>query len=97
MKGVVVHIKTVKDSLVTARVANGADTFLLKLADARLVNGMFLNGDSVSVDYIDGRDDTLRALVISVLPKPVQYIDLNDDSAKSDTIVTSSRVSEVQE
>lgn len=97
MKGVVVHIKVLKDSLITARVANGSDTALLKLADARFVNGMFIKGDSVQVDYIEGRDDTLRALVISVIPKPVHYIDLNDSAEKSDTIVTRSEASEGQE
>ena len=97
MKGVVVNIKTIKDSLVTARVASGTDTCLFKLADARFVNGIFIYGDSVHIDYIEGRDDTLRALVISVLPKPVHYIDLNDSAEKSDTLVTSSDASDVQE
>jgi len=85
-KGVVTDLKTVKDSLVTAKVAVDGDTLLFKLADARFVNGMFIKDDSVQIDYIDGRGDTLRALVINVLPKAVQYIDLN--SAPSDTLVT---------
>ena len=85
-KGVVTDLKTVKDSLVTAKVAVDGDTLLFKLADARFVNGMFIKDDSVQIDYIDGRGDTLRALVINVLPKAVHYIDLN--SAPSDTLVT---------
>ena len=32
-------------------------------------NGLMLPGDSVIVDYIEGRGDTLRALVVTVLPK----------------------------
>ena len=78
-----------KDSLVSARVVVESDTLFFQLGDVRLVNGMFLKGDSVSIDYIEGRDDTLRAFVIAVLPKPVQYIDLNN-AEKSDTLVTRS-------
>lgn len=81
-KGVVVALKTIQDSLVTARVTVGSDTLLFKLADARFVNGMFIKDDSVSIDYIEGQGDTLRALVIAVLPKPIRYVE------KSDTLVT---------
>lgn len=81
-KGVVIELKTIQDSLVTARVTVGSDTLLFKLADARFVNGMFIKDDSVSIDYIEGQGDTLRALVIAVLPKPIRYVE------KSDTLVT---------
>lgn len=87
-KGVVTTLKTFKDSLVTANVVVNGDTLLFKLADARLVNGMFIKDDSVQIDYIEGRGDTLRALIITVLSKPVQYIDLND--TPSDTLATRS-------
>lgn len=81
-KGVVVALKTIQDSLVTARVTVGSDTLLFKLAEARFINGMFIKDDSVQIDYIEGQGDTLRALVIAVLPKPVHYVE------KSDTLVT---------
>ena len=42
---------------------------LFSIADARFQNGLMLPGDSVIVDYIEGRGDTLRALVVTVLPK----------------------------
>ena len=87
-KGVVTSIKVVEDSLATANIVVDGDTLLFKLADARLVNGMFLKGDSVTIDYIEGRGDTLRALVIAVLPKPVHYIDLNNQADQSDTLAT---------
>ena len=61
-KGVVTSIKVVEDSLATANIVVDGDTLLFKLADARFVNGMFLKGDSVTIDYIEGRGDTLRAL-----------------------------------
>ena len=85
-KGVVTSLKTVGDSLATARVVVDADTLLFKLADARFVNGMFIKDDSVQIDYIEGQGDTLRALVITVLSKQVNYIDLNGEA--SDTLVT---------
>lgn len=88
LKGVITDVQAIEDSLVTAKVLCESDTLLFKLADARFVNGMFLQGDSVTIDYIEGRGDTLRALVIAVLPKPVHYIDLNNEEDKSDTIVT---------
>lgn len=87
-KGVVSSIKVVEDSLATANIVVDGDTLLFKLADARFVNGMFLKGDSVTIDYIEGRGDTLRALVIAVLPKPVHYIDLNNQADQSDTLAT---------
>lgn len=85
-KGVVTALKTVKDSMVTAKVVVDGDTLLFKMADARFVNGMFIKDDSVQIDFIEGQGDTLRALVISVLPRAVQYIDLN--GTPSDTLVT---------
>ena len=88
-KGVVTSLVSHKDSLVSARVVVESDTLLFQLADVRLVNGMFLKGDSVSVDYVEDGEDTLHAFVIAVLPKPVQYIDLNSGE-KSDSLVTRS-------
>lgn len=85
-KGVVTDLKTVKDSLVTARVVVDSDTLLFKLADARFINGMFIKNDSVQIDFIEGQGDTLRALVITVLPRPVEYINLNGEA--TDTLVT---------
>ena len=87
MKGVVTQIWTVDDSLVSTRVAVGSDTLEFQLADARFINGMFINGDSVNVNYIEEDDDVLHAYVISVLPKPVRTVDLNGD-AESDTLIT---------
>lgn len=75
------------DSLVSVNVANGADTLLFHAEDARVINGMFINGDSVNINYIEGENDTLRAMVIAVLPKPIHAIDLNSD-VKSDTLLT---------
>ena len=87
MKGVVTYIWAVQDSLVSVNIASGSDTLLFHAEDARVVNGMFINGDSVTINYIEGEKDTLRAMVISVQPRPVRTIDLNSDE-KSDSLLT---------
>ena len=51
------------------------------------MNGMFINGDSVNINYIEGEKDTLRAMVITVLPRPIHTIDLNS-AEQSDTLLT---------
>ena len=50
----------------------------VKLTDAQFQNGIALVGDSVILDYIDGKDDTLRGLVVTVLPKPAHYFEPSD-------------------
>ena len=60
----------------------GDEEMTVTLLDARFQNGIFLQGDSVILDYIDGKDNTLRALVVTVLPKPAQYFE------PSDTLIT---------
>lgn len=93
MKGVVTYIWAEHDSLVSVNVANGSDTLLFHAEDARVVNGMFINGDSVNINYIEGEKDTLRAMVISVLPKPIRTIDLNVE--QSDTLLTRPQKSDI--
>ena len=87
MKGVVTYIWAEQDSLVSVNVANGSDTLLFHAEEARIVNGMFINGDSVNINYIEGEKDTLRAMVITVLPRPIHTIDLNS-AEQSDTLLT---------
>lgn len=73
------------DSLVAMRATDGADTLLFKLADAQYTNGIMLRGDSVTVHYIEGRGDTLRALVVNVKPRAPHYF---DPSEHGDTLLT---------
>lgn len=91
-KGLVADIEVVKDSLNSAKVLVDGDTVIFKMIDARFVNGMFMVGDSVTIHYIEGRNDTLRALVVGLLPKAPHYIDLN--AAKNDTLATAPIVKE---
>lgn len=52
------------------------------LGDARFQNGIAIQGDSVILDYIDGKENILRGLVVTVLPKPAQ------EFVPTDTVVT---------
>ena len=92
IKGQVVDIQTVKDTLTSAKLLIDGDTVVFKMADARFINGMFMYGDSVKISYIEGRKDTLRALIVSIIPKAPHYFDA--EAAKNDTLVTAPVVKE---
>ena len=90
VEGQVVGIQAVKDTLTSARILIDGDTVVFKMADARFINGMFMYGDSVKISYIEGRKDTLRALIVSILPKAPHYFDA--EAAKNDTLITAPAV-----
>ena len=81
VRGQVIHVDVHSDSingdLVRSMIlcANG-DTLLFQMADARYINGVMFKGDSVSVDYIEGKNDTLRALILNVLHGGSHIIEL---------------------
>ena len=85
-KGVVTDMKVRHDSLLRARILVDGDTLVFDMQDARIVGAMFVNGDSVKVNYIEGNGDTLRAFVVSVIAKPIHEITPN--VSVSDTIIT---------
>ena len=85
-KGVVTHIKIHKDSLMSARILVDGDTLVFDMQDARIVGNLFVKGDSVKVNYIEGEGDTLRAFVVAVIAKPINEI--TPSVAVSDTIIT---------
>jgi hypothetical protein len=91
VRGKVFSVHVVSDSVngdrVTAmRLLSGTDTLLFKMVDARYINGIMFANDSVSVDYIQGRGDTLRALIVNVLPGASHIIELGKPT--SDTLMT---------
>jgi hypothetical protein len=90
IKGEVVDFKADNDTLTSARILVDGDTVILKMTDARLINGMFLPRDSVKISYIEGRKDTLRALIVSIIPKAPHYFDA--EAAKNDTLITAPAV-----
>lgn len=85
-RGVVTELEFDSDTLLCTRIAVEGDTLLFKVNEARMVNGMFVKGDSVMINYIEGRNDTLRALVLSVLPKAPHVIEPAKES--NDSLVT---------
>ena len=92
VEGLVVDIKTVNDSLSSAKVLIDGDTVVFKMTDARFINGMIMYGDSVKISYIEGRNDTLRALIVNITPKAPHYFD--PEAAKNDTLITAPAVKE---
>ena len=55
----------------TVNVGENSDSMIFSLNDARIQQGVMMPGDSVIVDYVEGRNDTLRAVVVTLLPKIV--------------------------
>ena len=78
VKSVAIDNDTLKSMVLTVGDAENIVTLL----DARFQNGIALAGDSVIIDYIDGKENTLRALVVTVLPKPAH------EFVPSDTLIT---------
>ena len=78
VKSVAIDYDTLKSMVLTVGDAENIVTLL----DARFQNGIALAGDSVIIDYIDGKENTLRALVVTVLPKPAH------EFVPSDTLIT---------
>ena len=85
-RGVVKSMKIFHDSLKSMVISynEDGDTMLFSLKEARIQRGMMMIGDSVIVDYIDGKDDSLRALVVTTLSKPTRIIE--EGVAPSDSL-----------
>ncbi len=64
------------------------DSIVFKVDQARFNNGVMFLRDSVIVDYIDGKNDTARALVVTIIPKNGKVIDL--DTMKNHKLETTS-------
>ena len=62
------------------------DSIKFSVDQARFNNGVMYLRDSVIVDYIDGKNDTARALVVTVLPKNGKVLDL--DTMKNNKLKT---------
>ena len=75
-----------KDTLLNARILVDGDTLVFDMQEARIIGNLFVKGDSVKVNYIEGNGDTLRAFVVAVIAKPIHEI--TPSVAVSDTIIT---------
>ena len=94
-RGVVVGLELRPDSGFTLHVLAGTDSLLFKLDDAHFVNGSPIPGDSVIIDYIKGRRDTLRALVVTVHNnlKPSRIIELGKVDPNAELITAPDSIS----
>ena len=90
VRGQVKSVEITNDTLKSMVLAVDGQEKIVKLIDAQFQNGIALAGDSVILDYIDGRADSLRALVVTVLPKPAQYFE------PSDTLITKESSDSIQ-
>lgn len=84
----VYSINTHADTLIDFTAVHDGDTLHFDLANARFNNGIMLRGDSVIVDYIDGKHDMERALVVTVIPRKSNVIDLSDPNNKKQQLIT---------
>ena len=83
-------VEIINDTLKSMVVTMGDEEKTVTLLDARFQNGIALKGDSVIIDYIDGKDDTLRGLVVTVLSKPTQYFEPSDTLITTESIAADS-------
>jgi len=90
VRGQVKSVEITNDTLKSMVLSVGDVENIVTLHDARFQNGIALEGDSVIVDYIDGKENTLRALVVTLLPKSVQVIE------PSDTLITKESTDSIQ-
>ena len=81
-RGLVTQVEFNQDTLKSMKVQTADGELVFNLKDVRLNEGIMMKNDSVIVNYIRGRHDTLKALVVTVLPKPAHYIDIKKDTTK---------------
>ena len=86
-RGIVTAMEMSGDTLLNMRVAvQGGDTLVFKLDDANFNRGIAMHGDSVLVNHLSGPGDTLRAIIVTVMPKPVHYFVPDTTSDKPLTV-----------
>ena len=78
VRGQVKSVEISNDTLKSMVLAIDGQDNVVNLKDAKFQNGVALQGDSVILDYIDGKDETLRGLVVTVLPRPAHYFEPSD-------------------
>lgn len=91
-RGQVKSVEIKNDTLKSMVLAIDGQEKVVKLTDAKFQNGIALVGDSVILDFIDGRADSLRGLVVTVLPKPAQEFVPSDTLITADTKATADSI-----
>ena len=89
-RGIVAAMEMSGDTLLNMRVAvQGGDTLVFKLDDANFNRGIAMHGDSVLVNHLSGPGDTLRAIIVTVMPRPAHYF--TPDSASTELLTAPAR------
>ena len=89
-RGIVTAMEMSGDTLLNMRVAvQGGDTLVFKLDDANFNRGIAMHGDSVLVNHLSGPGDTLRAIIVTVMPRPAHYF--TPDSASTELLTAPAR------
>lgn len=78
IRGQVKSVEVTNDTLKSMVLAVEGNDLHVDMTRSRLQNGLAIEGDSVIVDYIDGDNGTLIAVVCTSLPKPVQEFEPTD-------------------
>jgi len=86
MTALVKHIEVHHDTLKTMTVCTNADgdTMLLRLDGTRFQRGMVMPGDSAIVNYLEGKDGNMYAVIVTLLPK----VEQPHYATPSDTLLT---------
>lgn len=75
VKGEVVNLDILNDSILANLVLSvDGDSLVFSLKEAQYINSGIFSGDSVEIDYIEGKTDTLRAMLISIISKSANII-----------------------
>ena len=74
IRGMVKTVDVVHDTIRNLTIVCGKDSMIFNLEEARFNNGIMVPHDSVIVDYIDGKTDTARAFIVTVLPNQTKLI-----------------------
>lgn len=90
VRGQVKSVEVTNDTLTSMMLTVDGKDFQVDMTRTRLQNGLAMDGDSVIVDYIDGDNETLIALVCTTLPKPAHYFE------PSDTLITKESKDSIQ-
>ncbi len=81
----VLSLDVVNDTLQSMLISVDGQNRQVDMTRSRLQNGIALQGDSVILDYIDGDNGTLIAVVCTTLPKPAQEFEPTDSLMTRDS------------
>lgn len=86
LRGMVSNVEYKEDTIINISVANSSDTLVFNMDRAQFNNGIMIPGDSVIVDYYNGKNDTMRCAYVTLLPKVSKEVDL--DTLKDKPLLT---------